>query len=198
MKHTFDFDPVKHIYRIDGRIVPGVTAIIDRVLGRPIMRATDWHMQRGAAVHACAAMIARGIEFENDPQIDGQVAAVRKFFADFKPVPRIIETPAYSVAYQYGGTIDLITDTEMGLTLVDYKATISVIRGEIQLGGYALLHPDVKAGLLVQPNEDGTYKVRPVPSRELRLAKQDFLSIRGSYGILQRLGETESRKEGNA
>lgn len=191
MEHTFDFDPEKHIYRIDGRIVRGVTSMIDRVLGRPIMRATEWHMQRGQAVHSAAAMIAHGIDFDFDPQIAGQVTAIRQFFADFKPVPHIIETPAYSVSYQYGGMADLIGDTELGLTIIDYKATITPVRCEIQLGGYAILHPEVKAGLLVQPGEDGTYKVRPVPAKELRLAKQDFLSIRGSYGILQRLGETE-------
>jgi len=191
MEHTFDFDPEKHIYRIDGRIVPGVTSMIDRVLGRPIMKATKDHMIKGSAVHACAAFIAHGIDFDFDPQIAGQVAAVRKFFKDFKPVPHIIETPAYSVSYQYAGMVDLIGDTELGLTIIDYKATITPVRCEIQLGGYALLHPEVKAGLLVQPKEDGTYRVKPVPAKALRLAKQDFLSIRGSYGILQRLGETE-------
>jgi len=190
-----EFDPVKHAFRIEGRAVPSVTQVIKRVLGRPIMQATDWHMQRGTAVHACAAMVAREIPFEHDPQIAGQVAAIRKFWAEFKPDAKLIEEPVYNLNQQYAGVLDLVAWTQLGLTIIDYKSTISAVRDTIQIGGYALCRGDATAGILVELHEDGTYQVVPLERKALHGAKRDFQIVRATYGIMQRLNEAE--KGGN-
>lgn len=190
-----EFDPVKHAFTIEGRAVPSVTQVIKRVLGQPIMQATDWHMQRGTAVHACAAMVAREIAFEHDPQIAGQVAAIRKFWAEFKPDAKLIEEPVYNLNQQYAGVLDLVAWTQIGLTVIDYKSTVSPIRDAIQIGGYAMCCGDATAGLLVELHEDGCYKAVPIQGASLRTAKRDFQVVRATYGIMQRLNEAE--KGGN-
>ena len=75
---TLDFNEAAHQYTLNGHDVPSVTQVLGDVL--PGWRADDWYLERGRAVHACAAMIARGEEFDHDSVIAGQVAACRRFF----------------------------------------------------------------------------------------------------------------------
>ena len=67
------FNDATHEYRIGGRFVPSVTQVLGDLL--PCFQAGEWYLERGRAVHACAAMIAKGIAFDHDEQIDGQVMA---------------------------------------------------------------------------------------------------------------------------
>ena len=132
---TLTFDPIAHAYTLDGRPVPSVTQVLADVV--PGWRASDWCLQRGRAVHACAAMIARGHEFTNDPQIDGQVAACRRFFAEIRPTVALVETPVASDLYRYAGTLDLLVEWpgNRGLVLVDFKSTLTPAV-PYQLAGY--------------------------------------------------------------
>ena len=77
------YDDATHTYAIDGRPVPSVTDVLRDLL--PCWQASEWHLQRGRAVHACCAMIARGVDFTHDPQISGQVSAARLWFASRGP-----------------------------------------------------------------------------------------------------------------
>ena len=47
---TCTFDADRHEYRIAGRVVPSVTHVLGDLI--PGWRASDWHLQRGRAVHA--------------------------------------------------------------------------------------------------------------------------------------------------
>jgi hypothetical protein len=177
------FDPLTHTYKIAGRPVPNVTAVLADLL--PGYRASDWYLQRGRAVHACCAMVARGIAFEHDPRISGQVEAVRKFFREIKPNVLAVERQVYSERYLYGGTLDLLCEIRYH-TVVDYKAQITPAT-IYQLAAYALALPvRVNHGVGVELHEDGNYKLSEV--WDLKRAKQEWLSLLTTYRIRERLG----------
>jgi len=193
------FAPATHAYTIDGRPVPSVTQVLRDLI--PGWSASDWHMQRGQAVHACAALIAQGKEFEHDPAIDGQVRALRRFFAEVKPVVCAVEQHVYSRPYQYGGTFDLLTRYpvgQQGLMLVDFKATLcpSV---PYQLAAYALAHSDprlpiaINIGCGVEIHDDGTYKMSE--TYDLRRYKQGWLSLLTAYNIRRQCGIKTTQEE---
>lgn len=189
-----NFDPVEHSYAIAGRRVPSVTQIIRAILGDAIWSASDWYLERGRAVHACAAMIARGPAFTHDPQITGQVAACRQFFQDVKPEVIEVEAPVFSETYQFAGTFDLLARIAGKFCIVDYKSALHEI-AKIQIGAYSILRPQTHHGMIVQLSEDGRYKTTGII--KIDRYRNEFLALRSVYGIRQRLGLFETKKEGN-
>ena len=182
-------------------VLPSVTQVMGEILGQPY-RATEWHMQRGRAVHACAALIAQGKAFNNDPQIDGQVAACRKFLAENTLEILEVEKMYYSARSLFAGTIDLaciailpyiIAPTKV---IMDYKASLTK-QTEIQLGAYSLL-TGINKGMGVQLNEDGTYKTSKI--YDLRRPAQEFIGLLSAYNTKARLGmlsKTEGESDGS-
>ena len=183
---SLEFDPIKHIYRLDGKIIPSVTQILDELV--PIQyKAGDWYLQRGRAVHAAAAFIARGIDFDFNEQIAGQVAAIRKFFAEVKPVRFAVEKRVYSKLYQYAGTLDLFAKINNKYCLVDYKSSMSIDRTGLQLGAYSLcMVNSISWGFCVEISEDGEYKMSE--PMNLKNYRREFLALRATYAVRERLG----------
>ena len=178
-----EFDPVTHTYKIDGRVVPSVTQVIRDVL--PGWNADEWYLQRGTAIHACAALVAQGKDFECDPQIEGYVQAVRNFLHDHKTEVVIVETQVFSAAYQYAGTLDLLCWMQGALTIVDWKGSLTP-SVEWQLAAYALAHPlgeKINAGFCVELHSDGTYKTA---SYILKKAKNEWMALLTAYRIRQK------------
>lgn len=182
------FDETKHEYRVDGQRVPSVTQIIWDIL--PGFEAGEWYLERGSAVHACAALIAAGSEFDHDPQIAGQVAACRRFFADVKPQVIKIEYQVVSEAYKFAGTLDLLAIIGDKFIVADWKAHVDERCGW-QLAAYALCLPgQIKTGYGVQLNADGTYKITPF---NLASYAREFLAMRAVFGLRERMGITERK-----
>ena len=193
------FDPVTHEYTIAGRPVPSVTQIIDEVLQVTYYGATDRHLDRGTAVHACAALIAQGKAFEHDPQIAGQVAACRKFFAEVKLVVESVEQQIYSVKNQYAGTYDAVVSMPSLPTpaLLDWKASI-IGTLPLQLAGYSIAYGEtwgrqLRWGIGVELHQDGTYKCSEV--YDLKRYVNKFLALRSVYSIKQDLGLLNKKGE---
>lgn len=185
------FDPEKHEYRISGKRVPGVTQVLNDLI--PGYRASDWYLQRGRAVHACAAMIAKGIMFTHDERIVGQVYAVRRFFREVGPVALAVETQVYSERYQYAGTLDLACIINYRPVIVDYKAAVtpSTI---FQCAAYSLAYPKpIQHGVGVELHDDGTYKMSEV--WPLKRAQQEWLAMLTTYRIRERLGCLNKEEE---
>jgi len=185
MSTTNRLDKATHKYHIAGRPVPSVTQIIRAILGDAIWSASDWYLDRGKAVHAAAAFIARGKQFEHDPQITGQVAACRLFFKENDIEVLEVEQPIYSMMYQFAGTMDLHCRLKGRDTIIDWKSALSEV-AEIQVGGYAIERPDAKWGLIVALQENGRYKAGKM--FKLAQRKNEFLALRSVYGMRQRLG----------
>jgi len=184
------FDPKTHTYRIDGKPVPSVTQVLSDLL--PCWQAGDWYLQRGRAVHACAAMIADGVDFDAPEGIEGQVAALRQFFAEVRPIPVMVERPLYSAVYGYAGSIDLLATIGCELVLIDYKASIGKSLG-YQLSAYgSLLYCDlgerIRWGRGVEITERG-YRM----TERIRLADfaSGWFSLLGAYRVRRECGVVE-------
>src|SRR3972149_11013983 len=189
---TNTFNPETHEYAINGRRVPSVTEILGDVLGLTYWNATHWHLHRGTAVHAAAAMIAQGKQFDADPQITGQVVACQTFFEDEKPKVIDVETPGYNELYQFGGTWDLFALIRGRKTLVDWKSSLSEV-AKIQLGGYAILNQNATHGMVVELGEDG--RCRRSEHFVLKKYMNEFLACRSVYAIKQRLGMVSKKQQ---
>ena len=188
-----EFDEPSHTYRIDGRVVPSVTQVLRDII--PGWSAGEWYLQRGRAVHACAEMIARGQAFENDPAIDGQVAALRRFFREVKPDVLAVECRVHSADLQYGGTYDMLCGVGNKTVLVDYKASLDE-RVAWQLAGYSqamLPTADVRYGLGVEITGDGTYRMSAV--YDLRRYRQEWLALLTAYRVRRKCGINEEVAE---
>jgi len=195
MTHAFNTD--LHEYRINDRIVPSVTQVLGDLI--PCWHAVDWYLQRGRAVHACAAMIARGEAFDCNPQIEGQVAAARRFFAEVDPCILAVEQQVFSERYQYAGTLDLAVLWTGGRAILDFKASLSP-SVPYQCAAYALAlreslpdQPEAKYCVGVQLNADGTYKMSS--KYDLRLYKQGWLALLTAYNIRRQCGVRETTQE---
>jgi len=186
------FNAETHTYSINGVTVPSVTQVLNDLI--PGFQAGEWYLQRGTAIHACAAMIARGVAFEHDPQISGQVAACRRFFAEVKPFVMHVERSLFCSRAGFAGTFDMVANVCGKIMVVDWKASISNAL-PYQLGGYSLLLDEnagnslkesgvaysVRYGCGVQLNDDGTYKMTRV--YDLRGYKNGFLALLSAYNI---------------
>lgn len=178
------FDAATHSYRISDRPVPSVTQVIRAVLPME-WQASEWYLQRGRAVHAACAFLARGVEFTADPRIAGQIAACREFLAAFRPEIMEVEEPRHSRLYQFAGCPDLVARIDGRLTIIDYKASLAPTV-EFQLGAYSEL-TGARLGMAVELREDGTFRVDRM--RDLARPRREFLAMLAVYGIMRRLGK---------
>jgi hypothetical protein len=151
-----------HVYTLNGRVIPGVTSVINAVLQPDYSYATEWHMQRGTAVHKAAELIMTGKRIGPVcDAIQGQVEALKRWRADHAGIEVIsVERRVHTASY--GGTLDLLfTDSKRGAVLLDWKCGPHITTCW-QLGGYAhaLKTTDkieARWGRGVTLNGDGTY-----------------------------------------
>ena len=195
---NLQFDPKRHIYKLDGKIIPNVTQIINELI--PIQyKPGDWYLQRGSAVHACAALIAKDVDFEFDQRISGQVGAIRKFFREVQPEVLAIEKMLYSEQYRFAGTLDLFIKIDRKYCLIDYKSSISIDRLGLQLAGYSLafneelLKAKVTYGIGIEINETGKYKMTEL--LDIRKWQREFLALRATYAVRERLGLNKKQED---
>jgi len=178
------FDPILHRYSIAGRPVPSVTQVINEVLPGAIWHADEYYLNKGQAVHACMALLAKGKCFDYDTAIDGQVTAGRKFFAEMKPEVYDVEGQIYSERYMFAGCPDLICKIARHKCVVDFKSSITDMVF-LQLGGYAILKPEVTHGMGVELREDGKYKCTELV--KIDRFKNEFLACLTVWNIRKRL-----------
>jgi hypothetical protein len=186
---TIQFDEEAHRYTYEGRVIPSVTQVISAVLPGAF-QAGEWYLQRGRAVHACAAFIAQGVSFKSDPQIAGQVQAIQRFFDEVKPEVISCEEKMVSSLYRFAGTPDLVCKIGKTTMIIDFKASCEANRLALQLGGYSVLYEatrkkTINNGRGVIIKSDGTYSM--TNSVNLRNARREFLAIRTVYAIQERM-----------
>jgi hypothetical protein len=179
------FDEATHTYRIDGEPVPSVTQVLGDIL--PGYQASEWHMQRGTAMHACAAMIAQGVQFDYDPQLDGRVTALRAFFRAVPLMVQDVEQRLYSPTWRYAGTCDLVGELNGKRVVLDWKSTLTGA-AKYQVAAYGQIL-GVNYGLAVEIREDGTYRMSEVWN--LARAKAQWLSLLCAYNIRRECGLTK-------
>jgi hypothetical protein len=179
------FEEASHTYRIGGEPVPSVTQVLGDVL--PGYQASEWHMQRGTAMHACAAMIAQGVAFDHDPQLDSRVTALCAFFRDIPLKVAAVEQRLYSPTYRYAGTCDLVGELNGKRVVLDWKSTLTPA-AKWQVAAYGQIL-GINYGLAVEIREDGTYRMSEVWN--LARAKSQWLALLSAYNIRRECGIKE-------
>lgn len=172
MGNEFTFDKKTHTYRINGKIIPGVTQILSdeglfSYLGVP-PETMEAARKFGAAAHKACELYDKGILDEkslSEPLIP-YLAGWKKFLDDFKPIiyPDWIEKPICSYKYQFGTTQDRVMSVNSKVTIVEIKTTtIMQPAVAIQTAGQAIAVEEwfgkVKQCMAVRLLPDGTYKI---------------------------------------
>jgi hypothetical protein len=127
----FSFDPVAHVYTLDGKKLPGVTSILALLGGyegipeRVLRKAAD----RGTAVHAVTEMDDAGtLDYGSlDDELTGYLMGWHRFKDEMKPEILDAEVPGYHSRMLYAGTRDrrLILHGKRGakLSILDIKSS---------------------------------------------------------------------------
>lgn len=162
---TFDED--KHIYRLNGIIVPSVTQVM-KPLSDETYRDVDSKVLRraagkGTAVHnAIENYLDFGIE-DVDPGYSGYFTAFLRWFDEYKPQVIATEYRLYHKFMGYAGTADLICDIGGKPYVIDYKTTqrIEELLVKVQLKAYSQalgsLGAEPKRAASLHLKKDGTF-----------------------------------------
>lgn len=109
---SLTFDPIAHVYKVDGRQVPNVTSVLDAAglneFGFVGPEVLTFARSRGQAVHAATALDDLGEldEASVDPHAAPYLTAWRRFRRETGFVPTAIEQRVYHVGHRYAGTLD--------------------------------------------------------------------------------------------
>ena len=100
------FDPDQHVYKVDGRIVPSVTQIIN--FDKPSFYLDNGAAERGTIVHKLLEEhdLGVGMEFLYEVEYRAFLDQYREFLLDMNPVFEGIESPIHHAKLMYCGTID--------------------------------------------------------------------------------------------
>ena len=171
------FDPERHIYRLDGVILPSVTQIM-RPLSDEKYKDIDQDVleaaaQRGTAVHSACEFFglhgAEEIEPEYQMYFDAFLAWNREH--DVKYIKT--EQAIWHKQLLYAGTLDLIASVDGVLTLVDYKTTYKIndMLTSVQLEAYLRALESHGGGAdekaILQLRKNGTYCYKTYPAHDL-------------------------------
>lgn len=184
------FDPVKHLYKLNGVPIPSVTQI---------MRPISLHKYQGIDAETLQHAADRGtnvheaIEFYAKYGIDDIHGADRPYFEaflkwvkDYKPVIQESESMVYHRQLMYAGTLDMRAVIAGKRTLIDFKttATLNDMLTTVQLEAYqrALASTgeeiDQKAILLLRPDASYLFKVYPANDLEAWKTFTALLTVR--------------------
>lgn len=147
----FAFDAREHIYSVNGRVIPGVTSLLDRagkVKGKEFF--TEYARERGIAVHATIEQeLTRTL---NEPALDAGLRPYLDGFRAFRKlysvVPLYIEQLLYwssgggfrgeaDPGKEYAGRSDLICIYNGRVCVVDFKTENRPEWAGLQLAAYA-------------------------------------------------------------
>lgn len=135
------FDEVAHTYTVDGRELPSVTQILERVGLKDNYNNDVFYCDRGAAVHEATEFIDRDTldPASVDPQIEPYLQAYRAFREQTGFEPLLIEQWLYSRQYGYAGTLDRVGWVNGKLAIFDIKTGPPARWHNLQLAAYRWL-----------------------------------------------------------
>jgi len=190
-------DQETHIYKVNDRIIPGVTSVLQHIVGvKPYW--TEWHRQKGAAVHhAIHLHVQNKLDWSTvDERIKGRIEAFQLFMSDTGYTVIESEMKLFSKRYQFAGTLDLwMADMNLkrNMTFIaDIKPPSPEPIVELQLAAYSLLlgernaHSEIKKACAVCLKDNGRYSLDWVPN--LRRSQSIFLSFLTSSNWLKENG----------
>ncbi len=178
-----------HIYRIDGKELDGVTAVIKACGFMPSSDFIDpWYLGRGEAVHTALELYVLGTLDEStiDPRIAGFVESGKKYLADHPVKKEHIELKLHDPVYWYAGKIDTIHG--------DYKTGAKEKWHIYQVAAYRNLlkinkEPYEFMNETIYLQEDGNYpKIEPYTVQKLISAENTFKCMLNVYRARKEMG----------
>lgn len=157
-----------HKYTLDGRPVPGVTSILKSAGLVDLEWATQWHLDKGQAIHKAMELYVLGrLDWTTvDDRIIGFIRAGVKFLkdagCDFSTAEP--EVMVASRRYGYAGKLDLVATLFGQRRLADWKSgAMGAVRQ--QTAGYEMAYREERGGpilprIALKLNADGTYKMK--------------------------------------
>jgi hypothetical protein len=138
--NTITLDEDTHTYRVAGRVRIGVTEVFSGLHLIDVSHFTDYHRNRGHAVHAAVRYWLEGaLKWSSvDPAIVGHVRSAIKFIEDAKLVVSRVETPLFSPKHDFCGTADFIGTILGELAVIDWKSGQIGPTTGMQTAAYAL------------------------------------------------------------
>lgn len=179
-----EFDPATHTYRIDGKVVPSVTQVLQEAGLIDTRWYTDEARERGQNIHTITELWDRGtLKTSAVPEeLRGYLAAWRKFLGDTGAEVVENECQVWNTLYMYGGTLDRKVIWNKCDWIGDIKSGAANAWEAYQTAAYAgAMPPDRppprRFAIHLRPN--GTY----VPPREHKDFKHDFDVFRAALVI---------------
>ena len=162
------FEEERHVYQLDGRILPSVTTIM-RPLSNAMYGTVDESIlkkaaSRGTAVHnAIENYTLFGIE-DIDEAYAGYFKAYKSWMKQHTLNVLASETKVYHKTLLYAGTADMIAEVDGHTILIDFKTSAAVNRmlTGVQLEAYAKAFEShgfsVDSKAILHLKGDGMYK----------------------------------------
>lgn len=194
------FDPERHEYSLDGRVIPSVTTILEGVRAYSTRWFTEESSTRGTTVHEYTAWIEKGMvsfgDFEGNPYA-GWIEAFRKFLADSQWRSEEIEFRMVHSSLLFAGTTDRIGRPESSdfrkkyrireneRVVLDIKTGPFAAWHVVQLEAYRMMAKEAKPfdghtrifGLYLRENGRDTFRDCPGNYQELWM-----LQVRNYHG----------------
>lgn len=162
-----EFEKASHVYRLDGRVVPSVTQILQPLNDFSMVNPGVLEAAREFGNHVHQACHLDDMEMldwsELDPALVPYVTAWRAFLTDSGAVVIASEQPLAHSTLGYAGTPDRVLSWKKSIVIPDLKATALVPRSVgPQTAGYAAAYKSQHGGreperLCVQLRANGTY-----------------------------------------
>jgi hypothetical protein len=162
-----EFDEKKHQYKVNGKVVPSVTEILEHLTapgyGKVNPSILEEAKERGTAVHELTEDIDLGMPPEYiDPFVEGYIVAYMRFLADYDVEWDFIEHPFYVPLWEYCGTIDRVGKLDGNPCVLDIKTTSSPTADQkiavcCQTAAYAVGMPGSYDRYALYLHSDGTY-----------------------------------------
>ena len=185
-----EFDPSDHSYRLDGKLIPGVTTVLGAVGIIETSYFREEAAWRGSVMHKVCELDDLGTiaQYEIDPQAEPYLAAYRAFKRDRAFLPSLIEQPLADPKLGFAGTPDrtgVIAGRQRGL---DYRVTLDLKTGaeawwhRLQLAAYSQLTGTL-GRIVLRLKSDGTYNAHELPIADRWRDKDDFLRCLYVYNL---------------
>jgi hypothetical protein len=163
-----DFNPDKHEYTMDGRVIPSVTQVLKKVG----FIDTKWYKpsdrDRGSTVHELLQLYDQGLLDPNIVQAEyrGYIDAYMDFLAVSKVEYDQIEVPVYHKKFKYAGTPDRVGKLNDIPCVLDIKTGGVVDWHGIQLAAYSLAIGNGHDLFGLYIKKDGKWSVKNFESKD--------------------------------
>ena len=165
---SVQFNPERHEYSVDGRVIPSVTQILKDIGVIETRWYTAEGRNRGSTVHEYLELYDRGLLDPNvvEPEYRGYIDAYLDFLACSKVEYEQIEEPVAHPVYKFAGTPDRVGKINDTACVLDIKSGSSVDWHGLQLAGYALALGNGHDLYALYIKEDGKWTTKTWDARE--------------------------------